>query len=285
MIGTSGSVVASPGSAAKAYSQGKYDEAAQEYERLLGETPDDPRLNFNAGAAAYQSENLDAAHEYFSKALRGEDLELQGKAYYGLANTSYFLGDKAVDPNEKISHWEKAVENFDGALKLKADDANANYNREVVMKKLELLRQQQQQEQDKQQQSDDNKDESQEEKDSEGQQESQDDQEKQDQQPGDEEQEQQPQPDQSQQDSEEQSPESQGEKDEGEGQDEESKESQAQPEEGEETGEEAAEQMQAGRMTEEQAAQLLDAIRSNENALIFAPTNRPPRGRVFFKDW
>ena len=36
------------------YNAGKYDQALKEYEKLLENKKDDPRLHFNAGAAAYR---------------------------------------------------------------------------------------------------------------------------------------------------------------------------------------------------------------------------------------
>ena len=93
-----GSLEASPRSAAKAFSRGEYDAALAEYQRLLQETPDDERLHFNAAAAAYEGEDYDAAHDHFTNALRSQDLDLQEKAYYGLGNTTYFMGEKGGRP-------------------------------------------------------------------------------------------------------------------------------------------------------------------------------------------
>ena len=40
---------------------GKYDQAQKEYEQLLQRKADDPRLQFNAGAAAYRNHQFDEA--------------------------------------------------------------------------------------------------------------------------------------------------------------------------------------------------------------------------------
>ena len=48
--------------------------------------PEDPRLHFNAGAAAYRATNYSGAIRHFSAVLSAQDIRLQAKAYYNLGN-------------------------------------------------------------------------------------------------------------------------------------------------------------------------------------------------------
>src|SRR5437763_15934501 len=93
--------LASSSSALKRYESGKYESALREYKRLLMEKPNDPRLHFNAGAAAFQLNDLDDALKQLNSALVTQDLGLQQRAYYNLVNTEYRRGAEAPAPDKK----------------------------------------------------------------------------------------------------------------------------------------------------------------------------------------
>ncbi|HEX3797472.1 MAG TPA: VWA domain-containing protein [Verrucomicrobiae bacterium] len=136
---------ASPGSALREYNDGKYDEALKDYNQALEKHKDDPRLHFNAGAAAYQSRHLDEAAKEFNEALAAtQDLQLQQRAYYNLANTMYRAGQQASDPQKKQEAWENAIKGYESALKLNPQDPDAKFNQDFVTKQLEELKKQQQ---------------------------------------------------------------------------------------------------------------------------------------------
>lgn len=137
----------SPSSALREYEAGKYDEAFKEYQRALEHKKDDPRLHFNAGAAAYRQGKFDQAAKHFSEALPAQDLQLQERAYYNLGNTLYRAGEAAGDPTKMQKAWEDALGRFDSAIKLNTNNADAKFNYEFVKQKLEELKQQQQQDQ------------------------------------------------------------------------------------------------------------------------------------------
>lgn len=65
---------ASPPQALRDYRSGRYNDALKEYQRLIGKKIDDPRLNFNSGAAAYRDGQFEAAAKHFSDALVAPDL-------------------------------------------------------------------------------------------------------------------------------------------------------------------------------------------------------------------
>src|SRR6185369_6416854 len=68
-------VSGSPSSALREYKAGKYDQALQEYDQLLQRHSDDPRLHFNAGAAAYKSQQFAEAAKQFNEAAAAPDLK------------------------------------------------------------------------------------------------------------------------------------------------------------------------------------------------------------------
>jgi hypothetical protein len=61
--------------------------------------------------------------------LNSPDLNLQQSAYYNRGNTLYYAGENATDPAKRNDFWKRSVQDFDSALKLKADDADAKFNR------------------------------------------------------------------------------------------------------------------------------------------------------------
>ena len=250
------------GDALKDYERGKYSRARSEFERLARQAPEDARLRYNAGAAAFQDEDYDSALKHFNQTITARDLKLQEQSYYNLGNTHFRIGEKSEDAKEKQQQWEQALHQYDNALRLNTNDVDAKFNMDVVKKRLEELKQQQQQQ--KQDNKDQNKDDEKknEEKDKQDQ-EKKDEQKKQDQAKKDE----------------------QAKKEEQEKKDQQ----QAQDQRGQDS-EKPDQQPNYARvmqMTPEQAQQLLDAQKTQERAMIFQPqnlrTNRP-RDKVF-KDW
>jgi Ca-activated chloride channel family protein len=143
-----GNVAASPSSALREYRSGNYEEAFKDYEALLKKKSDDPRLHFNAGAAAYRSRKFDEAAREFNAAIATPDLKLQALAYYNRANAQYWMGEKNADTSKRSEVWQKAIQDYDSSLKLSPQDADAKFNRDLVKKKLEELKQQQQKQND-----------------------------------------------------------------------------------------------------------------------------------------
>ena len=263
--------------ALKNYARGKFSQARSEFERLARKSPDDSRLRYNAGAAAFQDEDYDTALKHFNQTLSARDLKLQQQSYYNLGNTHFRLGEKTDDAKEKQQQWEQAIHQYESALKLNTNDVDAKFNVEVVKKKLEELKKQQQQQNKQDQNKDDqNKD-----------QQKSDQQKKEDQQRKDEQQksEQEKQEEQKKQDQESQKKDQQSQK-----QDEQKQDQQQAKDERGEKSDKSSEQQNYARvmqMTPQQAQQLLDAQKSEERAMIFQPVNQRtnrPKDRVF-KDW
>ena len=157
---------ASLSTAESAYKKGDYTTAQKEYEAAAQKQPDKtPLLQFDAGTAAYKAGQYPQAADAFQKALGSQQsadpaqLAAQEDAYYNLGNTLYRSGQKTEKDkvDDTIKTWEQSIKSYDAALQLKADDADAKFNRDLVQKKLDQLKKQQQQQQ-KQDQKQDQKD-------------------------------------------------------------------------------------------------------------------------------
>lgn len=139
---------ASPAKALKDYSAGNFTNALTEYERLLNEQskqqkPEDPRLHFNAGAAAYRATNYTAAIQHFNAVLAAQDIKLQAKAYYNLGNVHYRLGQLAEDLDKLEEAWKESAKQFNHAVELDKTNQDAAFNKAFVaerLKQIELLR-------------------------------------------------------------------------------------------------------------------------------------------------
>lgn len=299
------SVSASPAQARKSFDAGDYRAALEEYQRLLKERPD-PRLHYNAGAAAYRAEDYETAVNQFNEALRTPDLDLQRDAYYNRANTRYRQGEKVTELADKQQMWESSLNDYERALKLRPEDQDAKFNRDLVQRKLEELKKQQEQQQ-QQQNSDDKKQdqkENQDQKDLQKQeqqkqenQQGKDQDKKQDQQKqnGDQKDQQKKQGDESGQKKQDQDKKPEDSKGDESGKDDKQRADQQGKKDGDDKKDgrqpepgEGGEQMMAqgnGEMTQQQVKQLLDALKAQEKALIFQPPQDGKPKPKIFKDW
>jgi Ca-activated chloride channel homolog len=284
------------------YEAGRFEDALQEYHRLMQNRTNDYRLHYNAGDAAYKAKQFDLAEKHFQSALASPDLKLQEQAYYNLGNTLYQRGEPETDLDQKKKAWEQAIRNYENALKLNAQDADAKNNLGFVKKRLEELKKQEQQQKQENKPNDQSKQDDKQKQDQQSStnkndQAKQDQQkQKQDQQQKDEQQKQKDQQQQSAKDD-------QQKKDSGGSKEDQAKQAEKQKQEQEQKKQEEARQAKKGeksperkeqgeegtaaaavRMTPQQAFQLLDAQKQEEKALIFAPPKKENQNRSI-KDW
>jgi Ca-activated chloride channel homolog len=292
----------SPASALREYKDGKYDNALKDYQKALDKKKDDPRLHFNAGAAAYKSRNFEEAAKQFDEALNSPDLKLLQQSYYNRGNARYYLGESNPDPSKKTETWQEAVKDFESAMKLNAQDADAKFNYDFVKKRLEELKQQQQQQ--KNDKNDQNKDDQN--KDQQQQQNKQDqdkkeqdkkDQEKKDQenkqdqaqqnkdsqQQKDQQQKEQQQKEQAQKDKEKEKQKQSAEQKKKEEEKQQAQQSSGKP--GDKDKQEGQPTYAAGQMTPQQAQQLLDAEKGHEMMLPVKPEGKPRDPNKPLRDW
>ncbi len=282
---------ASSADALKQYESGRYDAALKEYDRLRAQRPEDSRLAFNAGAAAYQAKKFEDATRHFSSATGARDPLLAQSAFYNLGNAYFQMGEGAAEPAQKQEAWQGAIGFYDTALKLRPEDADAKHNRDFVQRKLEELKKEQEKSKDNQKQEDkqgdqkddqnkqDQKKQDDQKKDDQKKDDQKKDQQKPDQKkPEDSKQDEKKQDQQNQQKPPEKPPEPKKPEDKPGQQKQGQKGDQGEPESGQATA--------LGQMTAAQAMQLLDSQRNEERALIFLPTNavQKANNRVF-KNW
>lgn len=295
---SSATALASSGKALHDYEAGRYKDAEREYRRLADEKPDDLRLRYNAGTAAYQAKRYEqATNELSTAALLSSDPELLKQAHYNLGNSYYRLGEQAGDPNQQMALWQGAVNHYDNTLKLDPNDPDAKFNRELVNQKLEELKRQQQQQQQQKQDQKDKKDDQQKQDQKKDSQESKEQQksQEQDKQKNDQQRQQQPKPEASKDKSDQ--PDAAPKQDESQKGQDQPKPAQGQKdpkEKGDATKGEKGDQQKpteegqeamAGVMTPQQAQQVLDAAKSEERPMIFVPATDPKRRNRSFKDW
>jgi Ca-activated chloride channel family protein len=137
---------ASPADALKQYKSGNFTNALTEFERLLNEQstkqkPEDPRLHFNAGTAAYRATNYSVALQHFNAVLTAQDIKLQQSAYYNLGNTHFRLGNQSEDLDKLEEAWKEAVKQYEHAVELDKKDENAAHNLAFVREGIEQIKQ------------------------------------------------------------------------------------------------------------------------------------------------
>ena len=120
----------------QAWDNRQFQQAKKHFIDAQLENPDDPRLYYNIGAAAYAAGEYDLAESNFAQAVNAKDRELKHNALYNLANTHY-----------RKNQLKKAIEDYQNLLKEFPDDTQAKENLAFVKKKLEEKKQQQQNQQ------------------------------------------------------------------------------------------------------------------------------------------
>jgi Ca-activated chloride channel family protein len=149
----------------EAFEQKDYTTARTEFDRQLARQPDRAEMQFNLGSAAYKQGDLDMALGAFSRAVTSPDPALRGKAAYNLGNTLFQRGARQQEKEARKSEWKNAIQHYDEALKVDPKNADAIYNRDLVLKLLEEQdkqpppqKQQQEQKQDQSKKGDQKKD-------------------------------------------------------------------------------------------------------------------------------
>ncbi len=262
---------ASPSAALQAYEEGRYEEAAELYQKAIEEKPDDPRLHFNLGASLYQQSDYEAASNSFAKALSAGESALQADAFYNLGNTRFQEGEAArrMSPREAVQLWEDGLKQYQNALHINPDHEDARLNQDLLQKRLEELKKQLEQQQRQNGDKPEDKEQKQErEPEQEGQKENREQQQDQQQEQRDGKKgETKQEKEQKKQQGEKESQKQQG----GEGKEQEGR--QAQPRGGKEKQEQEPRRT-PGRMSREEARQMLDALRAEEKKL---PMRQPRR--------
>jgi Ca-activated chloride channel homolog len=144
----------------KLYASEKYDKALEVYDEALLESPGEPRLQANRGAALHKLGRYDESDEALEKALEMSDKGALADVHYNRGNTLFRQGEQMMQAG-----GQGALEKFEGALSeyaksLDIDPAarDAKWNLQIAHAIAQQLRQQQQQQQNQDQQKQDGKD-------------------------------------------------------------------------------------------------------------------------------
>ena len=130
-----------------ANNNGDYTAAEQAYAAAAQREPKKPIQQFNTGTAAYRAGQFPQAVQAFEQSIShapSADLKRlanQEDAYYNLGNSLYRTGQKTAetDPQATLQKWTEAVNAYETALQLRADDADSKYNRDLVKRKIDEL--------------------------------------------------------------------------------------------------------------------------------------------------
>lgn len=133
---------ASPQSALRLYRSGQYGSALQEYARLYRQHPNDHRLAYNAGTAAYQAGRYPEAIGWLEQALSASRLALRQKSLYNLGNCYYRIGQSETNLYRRVIQWNQALSHYNQALQLDPKDPDAEQNRRFLAERLTELQQQ-----------------------------------------------------------------------------------------------------------------------------------------------
>lgn len=118
----------------ESYEAGDFTQSRNHFIDAQLENPDDLRLYYNIGAAAYKAGSFEEAEKNFAQAAQAQDPELRHKALFNLANTHYRQG-----------RLDEAIKGYASILESFPDDQKAKENLEFVKQKKQEQEQQQQQ--------------------------------------------------------------------------------------------------------------------------------------------
>ena len=138
-------VSSSVNSGIKAFEEQNYEQAKTHFIDAQLKDPENAKLYYNIGAAAYMNNEYDQAEKNFMEALKTKDTNLAHDAQYNLANTYFRMGN-----------LDEAIKGYENILKKFPDDTQAKENLEIVRQKQ--IEQKQQEQQQPESQSDKDKD-------------------------------------------------------------------------------------------------------------------------------
>src|SRR5262249_48723078 len=143
------------------YEAGKFDDAAEQYNQALADTPDSAGLHLSLGDARYKASKYDDAQAAFQKVpATPDDPARTARLAYNLGNTKFRQGEavQGTEPQKSLQLWNDALLDYRRALGAQPDDQDAKFNHELVEQKIAALRkkldEQQQQKKDQQQKQD-----------------------------------------------------------------------------------------------------------------------------------
>ncbi len=132
-------------SALDLYQRGDFDGALNNLHEQLNRHPESPRLNYNAGDAAYRLERYDEAFEAFSKAMRSSDPGLRQKAYYNAGNSLFKEGDGQSEIERRLTCYYDARYLYHQSLDLNPQDEPTKKNLALLERRIKEAEEQKEQ--------------------------------------------------------------------------------------------------------------------------------------------
>src|SRR6059058_1071738 len=126
------------------YNKGQYEDAYAQFQKDLQHninTADMPKMQCDAGVAAYKLRNYDKALEAFSQSLVDPSPRVQEKSRYNLGRTLEERADFRKTNEETLKDLENAAQHYEQALKLDPQDKAAAERLEIVRNKIDKLKQ------------------------------------------------------------------------------------------------------------------------------------------------
>src|SRR5438128_5523712 len=125
------------------YNKEQYEDAYAKFQKDLQHNinpADMPKMQFDAGVAAYKLRNYDKALEAFSQSLVDRSPGLQEKSRYNLGRTLEDRADLRKTNEDALKDLENSAQHYEQALKLDPQDKAAAERLEIVRKKIERLK-------------------------------------------------------------------------------------------------------------------------------------------------
>lgn len=142
----------------EAYGEGDYEKALSRFRKAGEKEGDNPRVEYNIGAALAKGEKLAEALGAFGKVAAARDESLANDATYSQGVVSYKLAKKLAGEGnleEAVKHVTSAVEANRKVLRQNHKDEDARFNLELSNRLKKSLEQQQQQDQQNEKNKDD----------------------------------------------------------------------------------------------------------------------------------
>lgn len=118
----------------RAYRDGDYASAVERYREARAKRPEDPRLSYNLGTALLRLGESDLASERLIESLDAQSPELRARAFYNLGNALIQRGGA-----ENAEALRSAIEVYRRSLLLDSGRADARWNLELALRRLEAL--------------------------------------------------------------------------------------------------------------------------------------------------
>lgn len=113
---------------------GQYEEAVEVLEAAAEKSPDNPKIQYNLGIAAYRFGEPELAIRSFQNALSGAKPTLQADSFFNSGNVRVDFGAELlqIQPAQARSQWEAALRDYRNALSIEPEAADVQQNLEAL---------------------------------------------------------------------------------------------------------------------------------------------------------